>query len=31
MPTVANYVVIEDDGITRFTVSNLAVIYKTSV
>jgi hypothetical protein len=30
MPTVANYVVIEDDGITLFTISNLAVIYKTS-
>jgi len=31
MPTVANYVVIADNGITLFTVSNRAVIYKTSV
>jgi hypothetical protein len=31
MPTVANYVVIEDDGIPLFTISNLAAIYKTSV
>jgi hypothetical protein len=31
MPTVANYVVIEDDGITLLTISTLAAIYKTSV